>query len=228
MGKQKDPSGKIEYVDNLKEFYTLATENFVINSVAYIAPCNVATTANLTATYSNGLSGAGATLTNAGSQVALNIDSLGLAIGSRVLVKNQATNTQNGVYVVTDVGSASTNWILTRVTELDNYLQFIRGLTVQVFAGTTNSPKIFMLTSSVTVNIGSAAIVFSELLSSGVAGIQGTANQINVAIASGVATLSIADNVVLGGTAGTTISWGTVAQRPSGVNLRPFTIRGVI
>jgi hypothetical protein len=225
MAKLKTPIGKVEYADNLKDWYSLATENFVINELRYIAPCNVATTANLTATYSNGLSGAGATLTNAGSQVALNIDSLGLAIGSRVLVKNQATNTQNGVYVVTDVGSASTNWVLTRVTELDNYLQFIRGLTVQVFAGTTNSPKIFMLTSSVTVNIGSAAIVFSELVSSGVAGIQGTANQINVAIASGVATLSIADNVRFGGTSGVGMVVGNNANKPTLANTFPGLFR---
>jgi hypothetical protein len=228
MAKLKNPTGKVEYADNLKDWYPLATENFVINEIAKINPCNVATTANLTATYVNGLSGAGATLTNSGTQAVLNIDGLALAIGNRVLVKDQTTNSQNGVYSVTDAGSASANWVLTRVTELDNYLQFVRGMLVQVFAGTTNSPKLFMQTNSVTVNLGSAAIVYAQLSSSGVSGIQGTVNQINVAIASGVATLSIADNVVLGGTAGTTISWGTIAQRPSGVNLRPFTIRGVI
>ena len=225
MGKQKNPSGKVEYVDNLKEFYTLATENFVINEVKYIAPCRVATTANLTSIYANGTSGAGATLTNSGTQAVLNIDGLVLAIGNRVLVKNQTTNSQNGVYSVTDAGSGSTNWVLTRVVDLDNYLQFLTGLTVQVFAGTTNSPKLFMLTSVVTVNIGSAIITFLELTSSGVASIQGTTNQINVSVASGVATLSIADNVVLGGTAGITISGGPSSLRPTGTNLRPYTIR---
>ena len=33
---------------------------------------------------------------------------------STVLVKNQTTQTQNGIYVVTNVGSTSTNWVLTR------------------------------------------------------------------------------------------------------------------
>ncbi len=225
MGKLKNPSGKVEYADNLKDWYPLATENFVINQLKYVAPCNVATTANLTSNYINGSSGAGATLTNAGTQAVLNIDGLALAIGSRVLVKSQTTNTQNGVYVVTDAGSASTNWVLTRVTELDNYTQFERGMIVNVFAGTLNASKIFMLTSAVSVNIGSAAIVFSDLSSSGITGIQGATNQINVSIASGVATLSIADNVVLGGTAGITISGGPSNLRPTGTNLRPFTIR---
>ena len=225
MAKLKNPTGKVEYADNLKDWYALATENFVINSVAYIAPCNVATTANLTAIYGNGSSGAGATLTNSGTQAVLNIDGLALAINSRVLVKNQTTNSQNGVYSVTDAGSASTNWVLTRVTELDNYLQFVRGLTINVFAGTINSTKLFMLTSSVTVNIGSAIITFSELSSSGVAGIQGTANQINVAIASGVATLSIADNVRFGGTSGVGMVVGNNANKPTLANTFPGLFR---
>jgi hypothetical protein len=218
MAKLKNPSGKVEYVDNLKEFYTLATENFVINELKYVAPCNVATTANLTSNYINGSSGAGATLTNAGTQAVLNIDGLALAIGSRVLVKSQTTNTQNGVYVVTDAGSASTNWVLTRVTQLDNYTQFERGMIINVFAGTLNASKIFMLTSAVTVNIGSAAIVFSDLSSSGITGIQGTTNQINVSIASGVATLSIADNVRFGGTSGVGMVVGNNANKPSFAN----------
>lgn len=219
MPKLTSPSGKIEYADNLKNFYTVATENFVLNTVAYIPPCNVATTANLNATYVNGASGAGATLTNAGTQAVLNIDSLVLAIGSRVLVKDQTTNSQNGVYTVTDLGSSSTNWVLTRSTELDNYLQFTRGLTVNIFAGTLNAAKLYMLTSAVTVNIGSAAVVFSELRSAGVTSVQGTVNQINATIVSGVVTLSIADNVRFNGTGGVGMIVGNNNNRPTGANL---------
>lgn len=227
MAKLKNPIGKVEYADNLKDWYSLATENFVINSLAYIPPCNVATTANLTAIYNNGTSGVGATLTNSGAFAVLSIDNVTLAIGNRVLVKNQTTNSQNGVYIVTEPGSisTSTNWVLTRVTELDNYLQFVRGMVVQVFAGTTNSPKLFMQTNSVAVNIGSAAIVYSELVSSGVAGIQGTTNQINVAIVSGVATLSIADNVRFGGTGGVGMVVGNNANKPTLANTFPGLFR---
>lgn len=227
MPKLTNPSGKPEYADNLKNFYTLATENFVLNTVAYIAPCNVATNSGLgNVVYSNGSNGVGATLTNANTpQSTLAIDGLTLAVGNRVLVKNQTTNTQNGIYVVTDAGSASTNWVLTRAADLDFYTQFTRGLIVNVFAGTLNTAKIFMLTSSVTVNIGSASIVFSELTSSGVSSIQGTTNQINATVASGVVTLSIADNVRLGGTGGVGIVVGNTANRPTGSNLIAGLIR---
>ena len=59
-------------------------------------------------------SGVGATLTNAGTQAALNIDSIALSVADRVMVRLQTNGAQNGVYVVTTVGSGSTNWVLTR------------------------------------------------------------------------------------------------------------------
>jgi hypothetical protein len=62
-------------------------------------------------------SGVGATLTNAGTQVALNVDNVALSIGNRVMVRLQTNGFENGVYTVTTVGSGSTNWVLTRATD---------------------------------------------------------------------------------------------------------------
>lgn len=62
-------------------------------------------------------SGVGATLTNAGAQAALNIDSIALSSGDRVMVRLQTNGAENGVYTVTTVGSGSTNWVLTRATD---------------------------------------------------------------------------------------------------------------
>jgi hypothetical protein len=82
-----------------------------------------ATTANLTATYANGTAGVGATLTNSGTQAAFQVDGYtGAIVGTRILVKNQTTATQNGIYTVTTVGSGSVNWVLTRATDADNHL----------------------------------------------------------------------------------------------------------
>ena len=67
------------------------------------------TTANLSATYANGTAGVGATLTNSGSQAAFAIDGITLTASQRVLIKDQSTATQNGVYQVTTVGDGSTN-----------------------------------------------------------------------------------------------------------------------
>ncbi len=62
-------------------------------------------------------SGVGATLTNAGTQAALNIDNVALSVGNRVMVRLQTTGYENGVYTVTTVGDGSTNWVLTRATD---------------------------------------------------------------------------------------------------------------
>jgi hypothetical protein len=59
-------------------------------------------------------SGVGATLTNSGTQAALVIDNVTMAADDRVMVRLQTSPAQNGVYVVSNIGSGSTNWVLTR------------------------------------------------------------------------------------------------------------------
>jgi len=65
--------------------------------------------------------GVGATLTNAGANVALSIDSVALSTTNRVLVQGQTNAFENGVYTVTTVGNGSTAWVLTRATTEDQY-----------------------------------------------------------------------------------------------------------
>lgn len=62
-------------------------------------------------------SGVGATLTNAGTQVALTVDGKALNVADRVMVRLQTNGAENGVYVVTTVGTGATNWVLTRATD---------------------------------------------------------------------------------------------------------------
>jgi len=98
-----------------------ATKAYVDNTTAGInfhSPVHAATTANLTATYDNGTSGVGATLTGSGAFP--QIDGHTVAEQERVLVKNQSTGYQNGLYVLTDDGDPSGSWVLTRATDADN------------------------------------------------------------------------------------------------------------
>jgi hypothetical protein len=62
-------------------------------------------------------SGVGATLTNAGTQAALEIDGVTMTVADRVMVRLQTTGEHNGVYVVSNIGSGSTNWVLTRAAD---------------------------------------------------------------------------------------------------------------
>jgi hypothetical protein len=62
-------------------------------------------------------SGVGALLRNSGTQAALVVDNITLAVGNRVMVRLQTNGEQNGVYEVTDIGSISTNWELERAAD---------------------------------------------------------------------------------------------------------------
>lgn len=123
-----------------------------------------ATTANLTATYSNGTGGVGATLTNSGTQAAISIDGIALTSSQRVLVKNQTTASQNGVYTVTTVGSGSTNWVLTRATDFDQWAanDIEYGAAFLVTSGSVNSNNYYYCTNSTTVTVGTTSIGFSR------------------------------------------------------------------
>lgn len=207
------PIGKPEISDGAN-WFTLATESWVLNNAVLNPPCYVATTTDLTVTYVNGTSGVGATLTNSGTQAALVIDEITLAEGDRVLVKDQVTGLQNGIYTVTNIGSISTNWVLTRATDFDSPSQMVRGKTIDVISGTVNAVTSWMFISTVTT-VGSDSITFAKLAQSGITNILGTTNQIIVTITNGVATISLSSNPVLPGTESVTIPTGTTEQRPS-------------
>lgn len=129
----------------------------------------VATTGNLTATYSNGTSGVGATLTNSGTQTALTIDSIVLSTGQRILVKDQDTALQNGIYVVTDAGSASTNWVITRATDSDNNPagEIGPGAFTFVEEGTVNADNGFVCTTNGAITIGTTSIAWVQFSGAG-------------------------------------------------------------
>lgn len=126
----------------------------------YKDPVQAASTVALTVTYSNGASGVGATLTNAGAQAAFAIDGYTAALNDRILIKNQASSFQNGIYTVTTLGSGASNWVLTRATDMDTPSQF-QYATVFVINGTINAGKTYTETLAVTT-IGTDPVTFVQ------------------------------------------------------------------
>jgi hypothetical protein len=125
----------------------------------------VATTAVLpnTPTYDNGTSGVGATLTAGANAALAAIDGVTLAAGDRVLVKNQASALQNGIYVVSSVGSASAPWFLTRATDADTATTEMRyGLATYVTAGSTNGGSKFYMSTNSAVTMGATSLAWSS------------------------------------------------------------------
>jgi len=127
----------------------------------------VATTANLTATASG--TGAGKTLTNSGTQAAITIDSIVLVSGDRVLVKDQTLGQNNGIYTVTTVGSASTNWVLTRATDADNSPsgEVTPGMFTFVEEGTVGADNGYVLTTDGSITIDTTVLTFVQFSGAG-------------------------------------------------------------
>lgn len=114
-----------------------------------------------TVTYSNGVSGVGATLTNAGAMAAFSIDGQSPTVGQRILIKNQASTFQNGIYTVTTVGSGAVNWVLTRATDYDTPTEITPGDFVLVLNGTVNAQTQWVQTATVTT-VGTDAITWDQ------------------------------------------------------------------
>jgi hypothetical protein len=114
--------------------------------------------------------GIGATLTNAGAQVALTIDGVLMTVGKRVLVYNQTNGFENGVYTVTTVGTVSTNWVLTRATDADTYSPSTatalgQGDAFFVTDGDTGAGETYAVTTSGDIFFGITAINFAQISS---------------------------------------------------------------
>ena len=148
--------------------------------------CKLATTGNLTATYSNGTAGVGATLTNSGTQATLTLDSTAANLNDRILVKDQTDATQNGIYTVTNVGSGSTNWVLTRATPEDQPSELTGGSFVFVEEGTLNANNGYTFTHTGAPTFGTTDLDVSQFSGAGQitagAALTKSGNQLDVAV----------------------------------------------
>lgn len=118
-----------------------------------------ATVTPLVSVYSNGNDGVGATLTS--SLVgAIVVDGYTAVVGDRVLVKDQADETQNGIYSVTNEGSGITNWVLTRTADYNKSVLIGQGNIITVLNGTANAGLTFVQ-NGVVSDIGVSDISFT-------------------------------------------------------------------
>jgi hypothetical protein len=135
----------------------------VAQGLAQKPTAQVATTGALPAnTYANGTAGVGATLT-ATANGALTVDGYAVATGDRVLVKDEATAANNGLYMVTQPGSGATPYILTRDPEMDTAAEFAGAFIPVEDAGTANANSLWLCTNTAAPVVGTTAIVFTQL-----------------------------------------------------------------
>lgn len=145
-------------------------DTLVASGIHFHQPVRVESPINLNATYNNGTAGVGATLTNAGTQTALVIDGVTLSLNDRVLIYQQSNQTQNGIYVVSNVGSGSTNWVLTRSSDADTYVinsaaGLSEGSTVFVQQGATGAGETYTCNTAGVITFGTTNITFAQISS---------------------------------------------------------------
>jgi hypothetical protein len=147
-----------------KKYTRAASFNYELEALGLTTYTAVlaASTGALTATYSNGTLGVGATLTNAGAQVVLTLDGVTLTLGDRVLIKDQVSTFQNGIYFVSSVGSTSSNWILIRALDYNQAADIVQYGVMLVNAGTVNQSTLYQEVSPGPFLMGTTAITFSR------------------------------------------------------------------
>lgn len=124
--------------------WTLVADNSAISTIVsdWKESVRAATTANITLS---------------GTQT---IDGVSVIAGDRVLVKDQSTGANNGIYVC-----ASGSW--SRATDADTSAEVTADLAVFVEEGTANGDKIFILTTNNPITLGSTSLTFTALAAGG-------------------------------------------------------------
>ena len=134
-----------------------------------------------------------ANITLSGTQT---IDGVALSVGDRVLVKNQTTASQNGIYVV-----ASGTW--SRATDADEDAEVTSGLFTYVESGTANQSTTYVLTTTGTITLGTTALSFSTFSAPGsfVAGSGLTQDGSTFNVGAGTGLVANSDDIALTGQA---------------------------
>jgi len=106
------------------------------------------------------------------------IDGVTLVAGDRILVKNQATGSQNGIYVVETSGAP------TRSTDADANAEVTANFAVFVEEGTAQADSGWVLTNNGAITVGTTALAFTQFTGLGQItagdGLTKTANTLNV------------------------------------------------
>lgn len=154
----------------------------------------------------------------------MTIDGIALVAGDRVLLKDQTTTSQNGVYVV-----AAGAW--TRAVDMSTWLEHVSAY-LFVDKGTTNADIGFLCTVDAGGTLETTAITFVQFSGAGQViagnGLTKTGNQIDVVTASAARIVVNTDSIDLAtiGTAGTYRSVTTDAYGRVTAGTNPTTLAG--
>jgi phage-related tail fiber protein len=123
------------------------------------------------------------------------VDGVSLSAGDRVLVKDQSTGSQNGIYVVVSGGA----W--TRATDADSDTEVTPGMFTFVEEGDTNSDSGWVLSTNSTITLGTTSLAFTQFSGAGQItagdGLTKTGSQIDIVTASATRIVVSANSIDL-------------------------------
>lgn len=146
--------------DNSTKVATTAYVDAAVLGQNFKEAALVAATANLVGVYLSNVFTYTATGTNT-------IDGVTLALGNRVLVKNQTTTFQNGIYTVTTAGSLGVAGVLTRSPDANTSGEFKTGDSLFVTSGTVNAATTWAYTGVDSPTLGTDAITYAQVAGQG-------------------------------------------------------------
>ena len=121
------------------------------------------------------------------------VDGVALAANDRVLLKDQSTASQNGLWVWNGAAVA-----MTRTADADATGELAPGTAVSVTEGTVNGDKVWMITSDATITVGTTGQTWGQL-GGGTTYTAGNGIVIAAGVVSAVAAASGGVQVVAGG-----------------------------
>lgn len=129
----------------------MTVTNSQYNFYPVLTPVRLVSQVNIAGTYFNGQinNGVGATLTTTSSLTA--IDSVTLNVNDRVLLEAQTNKNENGIYIVTSIGTVT---VLTRSADFQNIEQLKVGQFVTAGAGTVLAGSLWVLVEPLPARFG--------------------------------------------------------------------------
>lgn len=106
-------------------------------------------------------------LTASANGALASIDGVSLSVNDRILVKNEATGANNGIYTITSLGAGGSPWSMTRATDADVSAEVTPGMYVFVEEGTTNADTGWVLNTNQTITLNTTALTFVQFSGAG-------------------------------------------------------------
>lgn len=142
-----------------------------------------------------------------------------LAVGNLVLVKNESTGANNGVYVLTGIGAAGAKWTMERAATHMQSDQMRAGVLVVVAEGTANKNILFELTTDDAITLNTTSLTFSAIATT--AGASLKADLASTANGYGASLVSIEDS---GGIITATTVEGGLAENRTAIDAAEASI----